>query len=97
MFRDLLRNAGISHGGRGKGPRVHDLRHTFCVHCLQRWISQGKDLTTALPLLTTYMGHNDFSATEQYLRMTAEVYPEVSQLMQDQYGYVVKGKEVCEE
>lgn len=96
VFRDLLRDAGISHGGRGKGPRVHDLRHTFCVHCLQRWISQGKDLTTALPLLTTYMGHNDFSATEQYLRMTAEVYPEISQLMQERYGYVVKGREACE-
>ena len=96
VFRDLLRDTGISHGGRGKGPRVHDLRHTFCVHCLQRWISQGKDLTTALPLLTTYMGHNDFSATEQYLRMTAEVYPEISQLMQERYGYVVKGREACE-
>lgn len=94
VFRDLLWDAGISHGGRGKGPRLHDFRHTFCVHCLQQWISQGKDLTTALPLLTTYMGHNDFSATEQYLRMTAEVYPEISQLMQERYGYVVKGKEV---
>ena len=97
VFRELLWDAGISHGGRGKGPRLHDFRHTFCVHCLQQWISQGKDLTTALPLLTTYMGHNDFSATEQYLRMTAEVYPEISQLMQEQYGYIVKGKETCEE
>ncbi len=26
-FRKALRLAGISHGGRGKGPRLHDLRH----------------------------------------------------------------------
>ncbi len=26
-FRRFLWEAGISHGGRGKGPRVHDLRH----------------------------------------------------------------------
>ncbi len=97
VYRDLLWDAGISHGGRGKGPRLHDLRHTFCVHCLQKWVAEGKDLTTALPLLTTYMGHNDFAATEQYLRMTAEVYPEISRLMQEQYGYVIMGRERCAE
>ena len=26
-FRTLLWKAGISHGGRGKGPRLHDFRH----------------------------------------------------------------------
>jgi len=26
-FRQALRLAGISHGGRGRGPRLHDLRH----------------------------------------------------------------------
>ncbi len=92
VFRDLLWKAGISHGGRGKGPRLHDFRHTFCVHCLQRWVAQGADLTTALPRLTAYLGHNDFSATEQYLRMTAEVYPEISRIMEEQYGYIVSTK-----
>ncbi|MGH2668668.1 MAG: tyrosine-type recombinase/integrase [bacterium] len=28
LFRRLLRAAGLSHGGRGRGPRLHDLRHT---------------------------------------------------------------------
>lgn len=28
-FRETLWLAGIPHQGRGKGPRVHDLRHTF--------------------------------------------------------------------
>ena len=26
-FRRILWDAGISHGGRGKGPRIHDFRH----------------------------------------------------------------------
>ena len=30
-FRRFLWQAGISHGGRGHGPRVHDLRTTFAV------------------------------------------------------------------
>lgn len=91
IFRQLLWDAGISHGGRGKGPRVHDLRHTFCVHCLQKWASGGADPASILPKLTAYLGHNDFNATEQYLRMTAEAYPEVSRLMEEKYGYIIPG------
>lgn len=36
-WRQTLHYAGISYGGKGKGPRIHDLRHTFAVHCLQKW------------------------------------------------------------
>lgn len=48
-FRLILFRAGISHGGRGNGPRAHDLRHTFAVHCLQRWAENGVDIRAALP------------------------------------------------
>ncbi|MDR1536764.1 MAG: tyrosine-type recombinase/integrase [Clostridiales bacterium] len=89
IFRELLWKAGISHGGRGKGPRVHDFRHTFAVHCLQKWVSNGADITSALPRLKEYLGHSNFETTEQYLRMTAEVYPEISALMERNYGYVI--------
>lgn len=91
IFRQLLWKAGISHGGRGKGPRVHDFRHTFCVHCLQKWTASGADPTSVLPRLTAYLGHSDFSSTEQYLKMTAEAYPEVSLLTEEKYGYVIPG------
>ncbi len=30
-FRRILWDAGISHGGRGKGPRIHDFRHTYAI------------------------------------------------------------------
>lgn len=92
-FRELLRKSGISHGGRGKGPRVHDLRHTFAVHCLQQWTENGADITTALPYLREYLGHENIGATEQYLRMTAEIYPEISALMQVEYGNIVPAQE----
>jgi len=89
VFRELLWNAGISHGGTGKGPRVHDFRHTFSVHCLQKWVETGADPTTVLPRLSSYLGHNGLDSTEQYLRMTAEVYPEISALMEREYGYII--------
>lgn len=43
-FHRFLRKAGISYGGKGKGPRVYDLRHTFAVHCLRHLVLSGKDI-----------------------------------------------------
>jgi integrase len=89
LFRQTLFAAGIPHRGRGKGPRVHDFRHTFAVHCLQKWIRKGSPLSSALPRLSTYLGHNSMAATEKYLRMTAEVYPEISKLLSKNYGHLI--------
>ena len=76
-FRELLVSAGIQHAGRGYGPRIHDIRHTHCCHVLQKASGTGMDLTNMLPALSVYMGHESITATSQYLRMTAEVYPEI--------------------
>lgn len=75
-FRQILWIAGISHQGKGKGPRVHDLRHTFAVHALQQNVEQGKDIYTSLTGLMVYLGHGKISSTEYYLRLTAEVFPD---------------------
>ena len=88
-FRSVLWAAGISHGGRGNGPRVHDFRHTFAVHVLQKWITEGADLTAMMPILSTYMGHNGIRSTAQYLRLTAEVYPELMKQVEKNCSYVI--------
>lgn len=75
-FRQILWQAGISHQGKGKGPRVHDLRHTFAVHSLQQNVEMGKDIYTSLTGLMVYLGHSQISSTEYYLRLTAEVFPD---------------------
>lgn len=77
-FRKFLWQAGISHGGRGKGPRIHDFRHTYACRCLKRWAEQGKDLAAYLPLLRTYLGHDSFEDTAHYLRLTADVFPDMT-------------------
>lgn len=76
QYRMILWQAGISHQGRGKGPRVHDLRHTFAVHSLQQNVDMGKDIYTSLTSLMVYLGHSKISSTEYYLRLTAEVFPD---------------------
>jgi integrase len=97
VFREVIFAIGIPHGGRGKGPRVHDFRHTFAVHCLQKWISSGHPLNNALPRLSTYLGHNDIVATEKYLRMTAEVYPEIAKKLSAEYGHLIPKETVQNE
>jgi len=77
LFRELLIRCAIPHGGRGKGPRVHDLRHGFAVHTLLRWYREGADLNAKLPLLATYLGHQRLLGTQRYLHLTAELFPEV--------------------
>ena len=76
-FRELLMDAGIEHAGRGYGPRIHDIRHTQCCHALHRAVREGADLSNMLPALSVLMGHESLNATSQYLRMTAEVYPDI--------------------
>jgi integrase len=93
-FRRFLWKAGISHGGRGKGPRVHDLRHTFACNCLKRWVTEGKDLAAYLPVLRTYMGHESFAETAYYLRMTADVFPDISIKLEGAYPDLIPSLEV---
>lgn len=88
-FRELLLQAGIPHAGRGNGPRIHDIRHTFACHALQRADKRHVDLYAALPILSTYMGHESIQATSQYLRMTAENYPAITDAVNTLCSYVI--------
>lgn len=89
FFREALWGAGISHGGRGKGPRVHDLRFTFACHRLRSWVSEGADVNALMPVLAAYMGHADTRCTEYYLRLTAELYPGMVEQVESECGWVV--------
>jgi hypothetical protein len=91
-FRRFLWDAGISHWGRGKGPRVHDLRHAFAVHCLKRWVQSGVDLTVSLPYLSVYLGHAGLKGSQRYLRLTAELYPDIARAMDERFGHILPGE-----
>lgn len=75
LFREILWKAGISHSGRG--PRLHDLRHSFAVHCLKKWVLNEEDITSLLPYLSAFLGHVDLRGTQHYLRLTADLYPKI--------------------
>ena len=88
-FREVLADAGIPHGGRGAGPRLHDLRHTFACHSLMRASRSGSDVRSLLPVLSIYLGHESIRETELYLKMTAEVFPDVAALVEEACAHVI--------
>ena len=88
-FRKFLWQAGISHGGRGEGPRIYDFRHTFAVNCFKKWVKQEKNLSVYLPVLKTYMGHDSFNDTSYYLRLTADVFPDITIKLEKRYPDII--------
>ena len=57
--------------------RLHDLRHTFAVHSLAMMAEADVDLYCSLPVLSTYLGHLSLRATNNYVRLTSDMYPEL--------------------
>ena len=91
LFMQLLWKLRIPHGGRCKGPRLHDLRPTFAVHRLEAWIKEGVDLNSKLPLLSAYLGHVGIAGTQRYLRLTPGVFPEITHQLDSMFEQLAKG------
>jgi integrase/recombinase XerD len=85
-FRKVLEMAGIPYTGNRKGPRIHDIRHTFACHSFLKLSDEGLDLYCSWPYLSTYLGHQSLESTEQYIRLTSQMYPE---LLRDTDGLYV--------
>jgi len=87
-WNKILCSAGIQHRGKMPGPRMHDLRHTFCVRSMHGMAVDGKDIYYSLPILSTYIGHRSIAATDRYVRMTSEMYPELIDKMEGICSYI---------
>jgi integrase/recombinase XerD len=57
----------------GRGPRIHDLRHTFAVRTMIDWYRAGKDPAREMIRLTTYLGHTHPDNTFWYLEAVPEL------------------------
>lgn len=90
--RLILKQAGIPYIGDGKGPRIHDWRHTFAVTAFKKMIDEGLDMYVALPILSTYLGHKTIYATEKYVRLTMEIYPFIEEQFKDKMNTVFGGE-----
>ena len=48
-----------------------------------------------MPILSAYMGHSKIAETAKYLRLTAEVFPEITRQMELTFGYIIPEVEVA--
>jgi integrase/recombinase XerD len=60
-------------GRRGRGPRLHDLRHRFAVSTLIHWYRSGADVDCEVPKLATYLGHKSPKEVYWYLQAVPEL------------------------
>ena len=74
---------------------VYYKREKSDIYFMQKWIKEEADMTAMLPILSTYMGHKTVRSTAQYLRLTAEVYPDLMKKVEKACAYVIP--EVCHE
>jgi integrase len=57
----------------GRGPRLHDLRHSFATRRLIEWYRAGLDVDRELPKLATYLGHVHVAYTYWYIQAVPEL------------------------
>jgi integrase len=57
----------------GRGPRIHDLRHTFAVRTIIAWYRNGLDPDREMSKLSTYLGHARPEDTYWYIEAVPEL------------------------
>lgn len=98
VFADRLRWAlqqcAIPYLGQHRGPRLHDFRHTMACHRLAYWLREGMAVDLALPILSTYLGHESVYRTQRYLHLFPQLYPDITAKLTAYCGTVIPTPEV---
>ena len=69
-FYRLARGIGLRGAPGTRGPRIHDLRHTFAVRSLETAPLCGAVVGAHVRALSTYLGHSRVAHTCSYLQTT---------------------------
>ena len=87
VFIKLARQIGLRGGPGESGPRLHDLRHSFCVRSLEAAIASDRDsVNRHLLALSTYVGHTSMSSTYWYLEATPLLLRQVARQTERAYA-----------
>jgi len=73
----------------GNPPRVHDFRHSFAVHRLNRWVQDHREVAALLPYLTMYLGHAHLTDTDYYLHLVPEFFPVLTAASAARHGALI--------
>lgn len=85
-FRQVLFKIGVRKPSQRKGPRLHDLRHTFAVRALIGFYKNEQDIDAKVHALSTYLGHKDIRCTYWYLTAIPELMGQVLSRLEKKIG-----------
>lgn len=88
-LKRILVTAGLRTPSQKKGPRLHDLRHTFAVNALIRFYREGRDIDRNIHTLSTYLGHKGIRCTYWYLTAVPELMSLALARMEEKIGGVL--------
>jgi len=77
-------------GRHGRGPRIHDLRHSFAARTMIDWYRSGKDPAREMIKLTTWLGHANPDHTYWYIEAVPELLDLASARITDPHD-----REIC--
>ena len=82
-FAEVGRRLGLRpppvKGRTVRGPRLHDLRHTYATRTLLDWFRQGLDVDAEMYKLSTVLGHSCPGGTYWYIEAVPELLALASQ------------------
>ncbi len=93
LMRQIMRKAGLKPDPGRRGPRIHDLRHSFVVNRMIEWYREGVDVQAKLPYLWTYLGHRGLHSTVVYITVTQELLQRASERFRAFGAHLVKARE----
>lgn len=73
FFKRLSKLIGLRAPQDKKGPRIHDIRHTFAVRTLINWYKTDVNIDHQMPYLSAYLGHKKPSDTYWYTSSVPEL------------------------
>ena len=86
-FKKVLKLSNIKI--TNKEPRLHDLRHTFVVHNIDKTIKQKKDINQILPLLKAQLGHKSINSIAYYFHINKDILGTVNTISEKELGYLI--------
>ena len=85
-FAKICIRAGLRNKGEHGGPKMMSFRHTFAVKTLVRCYLDGLNVDIVMPILSTYLGHENPIHTYWYLSATPELFGLINALLEKKFG-----------
>lgn len=90
-FKKLLNLSNIK--GSNNVPRLHDLRHTFIVHTIEKFRKEGKSIDEMLPILQAHVGHRSLKSLSYYFHLNNDILQELKNFSNNNFNNLIPLRE----